>query len=217
MPVSRRITEAFLHRSAPLPERTRRVLVLAAASDGGELTVLARAAGSTRARARRPRRPARRRDWCALRDGAAEFRHPARARGDLQRRLARGAPAGAPRARRRAPDRDADRRAWHLAVGRHRPRRAGVLRRSSRPPSARVSAAPTRPPRPRSSGRRGSLRTTAACDRLLYAAADAAWLAGAVDRAAALVDEVRRADPQRRPRGARRAPPRASCSYAADR
>jgi len=43
MPVSRRITEAFLTRCAILPERTRSTLVLAAAADRGELDVIARA------------------------------------------------------------------------------------------------------------------------------------------------------------------------------
>ena len=114
VPVSRRITEAFLHRSAPLPERTRRALVLAAASDGGELNVLSRAAASIGLELA-DLTPGEAAGLVHLRDGVAEFRHPL-ARAAIyndasleERRQVHRALAGA------LPDRDADRRAWHLA------------------------------------------------------------------------------------------------------
>jgi hypothetical protein len=116
VPVSRRITEAFLHRTAPLPERTRRVLIMASASDGGELTVLARAAGSMGL------------DLADL--------TPAETAGVM--------PTAAPGIWPRRPSAQTSPRA----------------RPCSKPASARASGAPTRPPRPPSSGRRGSPRTT---------------------------------------------------------
>jgi DNA-binding CsgD family transcriptional regulator len=189
VPVSRRITEAFLHRTAPLPERTRRALTLASASDGGELTVLARAARSIGLELA-DLTPGEAAGLVRLRDGTAEFRHPLaraaiyNAAGPDERRQAHSALAGA------LPDRDADRRAWHLASAAVGPDETAC--------SALTQAAER-------AHRRGAHATASAgferaarltpndglCDQLLYAAADAAWLAGAVDRAATLIDEVR--------------------------
>jgi len=189
VPVSRRITEAFLHRTAPLPERTRRALTLASASDGGELTVLARAARSIGLELA-DLIPGEAAGLVRLRDGVAEFRHPLaraaiyNAAAPEERRQAHSALAGA------LPDRDADRRAWHLvsaAVGPDEPACSALQQAAER------------------ARRRGAHATASAaferaaritpddsyCDQLLYEAADAAWLAGAVDRAARLIDEVR--------------------------
>ena len=194
VPVSRRITEAFLHRTAPLPERTRRVLIMASASDGGELTVLARAAGSMGLDLA-DLTPAETAGLVRLHDGVAEFRHPL-ARAAIyndalpdERRQAHRALAAA------LPDRDADRRAWHLAsaaVGPDEPACSAVQQAGerARQRSAYATAA---------AAFERAARLTAdddLCDQLLYAAADAAWLAGAVDRAAALVDELRARAPQ---------------------
>jgi DNA-binding CsgD family transcriptional regulator len=189
MPVSSRITEAFLHRTAPLPEPTRRALTLASASDGGELTVLARALRSVGLELT-DLTPGEAAGLVRLGDGIAEFRHPL-ARAAIynaappeERRQAHRALAGA------LPDRDADRRAWHLALA--------VVG----PDAAACSALQQAAERARA---RSAYATAAAAferaawltpddglgDKLLYEAADAAWLAGAVDRAATLVDEVR--------------------------
>src|SRR5207237_4405748 len=110
LPVSASIARAFLRRSASLSDHARRGLLLAAASDSGDLSVLARAGLRVDDLAE-----AERAGLVRLAGGALEFRHP----------LARSAVYGeaAPEERRAAhraladalPDRDLDRRAWHLA------------------------------------------------------------------------------------------------------
>ena len=167
------------------PRRTRRALVLAAASDTGELS----------RRSSAPRRSARVDDLaaCGGRGPGRAARRPrrvpsrARAIGGVRRGAARGAARGAPRACRRAagprcrPPRLAPRA--RDASARTTRRR----RRSSRPARARASGARTPSRQPRSSARRAlSLESPAP---LLYAAADAAWLGGQADRAVALLDE----------------------------
>lgn len=189
VPVSRRITEAFLHRTAPLPEPTRRALIMASASDGGELTVLARAAGSMGLELA-DLTPAEAAGLVRLHDGVAEFRHPL-ARAAIyndalpeERRQAHRALAGA------LPDRDVDRRAWHLAsasIGPDEPACSALRQAADR--ARRRSAYATA-----AAAFERAARLTAddeLCDQLLYEAADAAWLAGAVDRAQALIEEVR--------------------------
>lgn len=194
VPVSRRITDAFLNRSAVLPERTRRALVLAAATDGGEMTVISRAAESA-GLALADLAPAEAAGLVHLRDGIVEFRHPlARAAvyNDAlpeERRQAHRALADA------VPDRDADRRAWHLASAAGGPDEAASSALAQAAERAQVrsaygtsSAAFERAARLSPDDRR--------CDQLLHRAAHAAWLAGAVDRAAELVDEVRARAPE---------------------
>ena len=110
VPISTSIAHAFLRRSATLSEHARQGLVLAAASDTGDLTVLARAGLRVDDLAE-----AERAGLIRLAAGRLEFRHP----------LARSAVYGeaSPEQRRAAhraladalPDLDADRRAWHLA------------------------------------------------------------------------------------------------------
>ncbi len=194
VPVSRQITEAFLHRSAPLPDRTRRAMTLAAASHDGESAVIARAAvalGLDLA----DLGPAEAAGLVSIRDGLVAFRHPlarAASYGDAtpaQRRAVHRALAGA------LPDRDSDRRAWHLAS-------------ATTGPDEAVSAA-LQQAAERARGRSAYATSSAAferaarlaedadlADQLLYDAADAAWRAGAGERTAALIDELR----ARRPR-----------------
>ena len=187
------IARVYLQRFRCLPQSTRDALVLAAAIDGGEVPVLARAA---------PKLgldlsgliPAEAAGLITVQDARVEFRHP----------LARSAIYGdAPAERRRAvhraladalPDIDADRRAWHLAVASFGPddgassalEQAGqrAHQRSAYEVSARAfeRAARLAPEEVRQG-------------RLLYAAADAAWLGGLADRAAALLDEASRHAP----------------------
>ncbi len=115
LPVSARISGAFLRRVDDLDDAARRALVLAATSDSGDLPMLERAANGLEI------------DLAALavadaaglvtlKPGSVEFRHPL-ARSAIyaaapieERRAAHRALAGA------LPDRDVDRRAWHLAA-----------------------------------------------------------------------------------------------------
>jgi DNA-binding CsgD family transcriptional regulator len=183
LPISTSIARAFLRRAASLPAATRHALLLVATSDRGELSVLARAglqvedlAGAEQA------------GLVRLAGGFAEFRHP----------LARSAVYGeaAPHERRAAhralagalPDRDADRRAWHLASAATGPDRSAsaaleqaAQRARERTAYSVASAAYERAARlDDDDARRG---------RLLYEAAESAWLGGEAERARALLDE----------------------------
>ena len=194
MPVSvpARISSSFLRRAEALDEDARRLLVLTAASDSGDAAVLARAAGSigldlTGIDA------AEAAGLVRLAEGRVEFRHP------LARAAIYGeAPVDGRREAHRAlaaalPDRELDRRAWHLALAAVGPEdtaasaleQAGA-RAHDRGAHAVAAAAFERAARlAPEDERRG---------RLLFAAADAAWLAGNAERAASLLDEVRAVD-----------------------
>jgi len=194
VPLSRRITEAFLDRSAPLPSRTRRALTLAAASHDGEPAVIARAAAALGLDLA-DLGPAEAAGLVSLRDGAVEFRHPlarAASYGDASaalRREVHRALAGA------LPDRDADRRAWHLASAATGPDEvvSAALQQAAERALGRSAYATS------SAGFERAARLAAdggLADQLLYAAADAAWRAGAGERTAALLDELRARRPQ---------------------
>lgn len=176
LPVSTRVAAVYLDRYDALPERARDVVLLAAASGTGDLRTLAAAAehlGLTVA----DLAPAEDGALVAVRADRVEWRHP----------LARSAvyAAASPercRAVHRAladvlPDADADRRAWHLALASIGPDEAA---------SAALEEAARRA-RERSAYDVASHALARAADlsvdggrraRLLYAAADAAWLAG---------------------------------------
>jgi DNA-binding CsgD family transcriptional regulator len=188
VPISAHIAAAFLGRSGRLPGAARRLLVLASASDGGDLAVLARAAESLSLHIDELA-PAEAAGLVSMADGKLEFRHP----------LVRSAVySEAPPARRRAahaalaavlPDRDIDRRAWHLAAAsvgpdaracaaleqagaRARERSAYAVASAALERSAQLSATPSE----------GA--------RLRYEAADAASLAGDMNRTVALLDDA---------------------------
>jgi DNA-binding CsgD family transcriptional regulator/RecA/RadA recombinase len=181
-PIVGRVAGGFARRAASLPERTRRALVVAAASDSGDFPSLERAhAGCIEDLV-----PAEAAGLVALRDGRVEFRH-ALARSAVygaasaeQRRTAHRALASA------LPDNDADRRAWHLALA------------TVGPDDAASSALEQAGARARE--RSAYAVATAAYERaatlaldpahLLYAAADTAWLAGQADRAVALLENA---------------------------
>ena len=184
------VARVYLQRLRTLPQRTRDALVLAAAVDGGEVPVLARAApmlGLDLA----DLVPAEAAGLITVHDSRVEFRHP----------LARSAIYGdAPADRRRTlhralasalPDTEADRRAWHLALASFGPDDAassaleqagqrayqrGAYEVSSRAFERAALLAPEE-------GRQG---------RLMYAAADAAWIGGLGERAVALLDQAGR-------------------------
>jgi DNA-binding CsgD family transcriptional regulator len=193
IPVLTTIGRLYLARCDSLPARARDLLLLAAASDRGDLTTLARAA------------PLAGLDLADLAVTEAtglvtvtadrvEFRHP----------LARSAVYAAASAERRRvvhralaealPDAEADRRAWHLALATLGPddgassalEQAGQRARSR---SAYDVAS-------HAFERAGSLTSDPArrCG-LLVAAADTAWLGGLVPRAVTMLDEARRCAP----------------------
>jgi DNA-binding CsgD family transcriptional regulator len=184
------VADAYVQRFRSLPQRARDVLVLAAASDSGEMPALARAAASlgldiddlVAAEAVA---------LITVRDARVEFRHP----------LVRSAVYGdAPAAQRRAahrsladalPDSEADQRAWHLALAAFGPddvaasalEQAGLRARSRS--AYEVSSR---------AFERGALLASQEAERgwLLYAAADAAWLGGHADRAEVLLSRARK-------------------------
>ncbi len=196
VPISTSITRAFMRQSSALPDRTRQLLVLAAANDGGALDVLLRAAGSLGLTAD-DLAAAERTGLVRSEDATLEFRHPlARSAvyGDAapaERRLIHRALADA------LPDRDVDRRAWHLSsaatgvddIASAALEQAGTRARAR---SAYVVAAAA-------FERSAQLATTE--DRraqLLYDAADSAWLAGAGPRAISLLGEAHTSSTDRR-------------------
>jgi DNA-binding CsgD family transcriptional regulator len=184
------IARVYLQRSHSLPARTRDALVLASAIDGGDVSVLARAAPMLGLELA-DLIPAEAAALITVHDSRIEFRHP----------LARSAIYGdAPAERRRTvhralasalPDSEADRRAWHLALASFGPDQAAssaleqagqrAYQRSAYDVSSRAfeRAALLAPDEDR-------------LGRLRYAAADAAWLGGLADRAVALLDQAGR-------------------------
>ena len=189
IPISTSIADAFLRRFGQLPETTRRLLVLAAASDGGDCALLARAGGPLGLEI--GELAAAEEAGLVNIDGArVEFRHP----------LARSAVyAQASAAERRdvhaalasaLPDRDLDRRAWHLAAAAIGPDDAAAsaleqagARALDRSAYSVAAAA----------FERGAGLQPAESERaeLLFRAADAASLAGEWQRTLALIESAR--------------------------
>jgi DNA-binding CsgD family transcriptional regulator len=181
-PVVGRVAQGFVRRAESLPERTRHALVLAAASDTGELQSLERAYPGCVV----DLVPGEAAGLVALRDGRVEFSH-ALARSAVygaapaeERRAAHRALAGA------LPDRDADRRAWHLALATTGPDEAASsaleqagARAYERSAYAVAAAAYER-----------SAALSHEPAQLLYSAADAAWLAGQAEQAISLLDDA---------------------------
>ncbi|HEV7750617.1 MAG TPA: LuxR family transcriptional regulator [Baekduia sp.] len=187
--VSTRISRAFLHRLQGLDDEVRRTLVLVAASGTGEPAILDRAAAKLGLQLS-VLGTAESAGLVAVRAGAVEFHHPLAGSAiyanasATERRAAHRALAAA------LPDRDVDRRAWHLAAAAIGPDEAA---------SSALEQAGTR-------GRDRSAYATAAAaferaarlaadaerrPRLLWQAAESAWLAGMAERAVALLDESR--------------------------
>jgi DNA-binding CsgD family transcriptional regulator len=184
------VARVYLQRSRALPQRTRDALVLASAIDGGGVPVLARAAPMLGLDLS-DLVPAEAAGLITMHDSRVEFRHPlARSAiyGDApadQRRTVHRAVASA------LPDSEADRRAWHLALAAFGPddaassalEQAGqrAYQRSAYEVSSRAfeRAALLAPEEERHG-------------RLMYAAADAAWLGGLAERAVALLDAAGR-------------------------
>ena len=166
--------------------------MLAAASDTGDLAVLARAGLRVD-----DLEEAERAGLLRLSEGVLEFRHPLarsavyREASPAQRRAAHRALAGA------LPDLDIDRRAWHLAAAAAGPDKAAsaalaqAAKRARERTAYSVSASAFE--------RAARLNADdAERGRLLVQAAEAAWLAGQVERARPLLDEAALVAPEPR-------------------
>jgi DNA-binding CsgD family transcriptional regulator len=188
IPISTSIAASFARRAEELPEATRRVLVLAAAADRAGLAVLARAAASIGVDAA-DLAPAEAAGLVVLDADTVEFRHPlvrsalyasatAQERRDAHAALARA-----------LPDRDVDRRAWHLAAASVGPdaQASAALERAGERALERSAYAVAA-----AAFERGAILAPADDDRcrLLYEAADAAWLGGDLERTAALLADA---------------------------
>lgn len=187
------VARVYTERMRSLPERTRDALVLAAAIDGGEVSVLARAAPMLGLDLS-DLIPAEAAGLITVHHSRVEFRHPlARSAvyGDAlpdRRRTLHRALASA------LPDTEADRRGWHLALASfgsddaassaleqagQRADQRSAYDVSSRAFERAALLAPDE-------ARKG---------RLLYTAADAAWIGGLADRAVGLLDQAARYAP----------------------
>jgi DNA-binding CsgD family transcriptional regulator len=190
VPVLTSVARTYVERAAALPAATRHALLLATATDRGDLALLARAGGRLGA-AVADLDPAEAAGLVSLREGALEFRHP----------LARSAiyAAASAEQRRRVhralaetlPDADVDRRAWHLSLAAAGPDEAAssalaqAAERAHRRSAYGVS----------SEAYERAARLAPAPERraaLLCEAAEAAWLGGHAERAVALLDESAR-------------------------
>jgi DNA-binding CsgD family transcriptional regulator len=189
VPVPTAIARAFLRRAADLPESTRRILVLAAASDNGDLAPIGRAAASL-ALDVAELAAAETAGLVDLQDRRVQFRHPL-----AQSAIYAEAPAEERRSAHRAlaatlPDREVDRRAWHLAAAAVGPDAAASAALEQAAAQARDRSAYAAA----ATGFERAARLAPDDTRrpaLLYAAADAAWLAGLGERAVALLEETR--------------------------
>lgn len=183
LPIATSVSQLYADRCKALPPDTITALLLAATNDTADLATLSQAADLS------DLAPAEEAGLVRIGDGRVEFCHP----------LARAAVyAGAtPADRRKAhravadalPDADFDRRAWHLALAALGPDDAacsalGQAGRHARDRSAHDVASRT--------FERASTLASSEKDqvRLLFAAAEAAWLAGQSGRAVDLLDLV---------------------------
>jgi DNA-binding CsgD family transcriptional regulator len=186
--VSATISRAFLQRVGLLDQASRQALVLAAASDTGDLPTLERAAG--RLGIDLSVLVAETAGLVRFNAGMVEFRHPL-----ARSAIYADAPASQRREAHRAlaaalPDRDIDRRAWHLAVaaaGTDETASAALeqagIRGRDRSAYATATAAFERAGRLTADTERRA--------RLLRESAETGWLAGFTDRAITLLDDAR--------------------------
>ena len=179
---------AFLRTYDELPEDTRRLLLLAAASGSEDLAVLARAAGELGLSVD-ALDSAEQAGLVRIDSGSVAFRHPlARSAvyaqaGGRERRESHAVLA------RTLSDRDVDRRAWHLAaasVGPDRVAAAALAQAGARALGRNAYAVSA------TAFERAARLTPQARARssLFLAASESAWLAGDADRTLRLLDEA---------------------------
>lgn len=189
IPLSAKVSRAFLRRADALDESVRRLLVLAATNDADDVPTLERAAALMGLHINELSL-AEDAGLVTLGAGHVQFRHP----------LARAAiyAAASPEERRSAhravaqalPDRDADRRAWHLAaaaIGTNEAASSALAQAGARAHQRSAYAVAA------SAFERAARLTPEMALRgeLLASAADSAWLAGFAERAVSLLTEAR--------------------------
>jgi DNA-binding CsgD family transcriptional regulator len=198
--LSETLERAFLGRARELPEQSRRLLLLAAADDVGELGTLLRAA-LTLGIADDALGPAEQAGLLHVRDGVVEFRHPlvrsavyqSAAFTDRQAAhlaLAEALTGGA----------NADRRAWHRAASAVAPDEEAAAELALAAGRARARGAPGAA----ASALERAAALTAADEtrgRLLAEAGEAAWDGGSTERALALLRAAARSSSDRLLRG----------------
>jgi DNA-binding CsgD family transcriptional regulator len=186
------VASAYLERAHQLPEQTRSALVVAAASDRGDVSVLERALGKL-GLAVADLIPSESAGLLSIGAGHVEFRHPltrSAIYGDAspeERRAAHRALADA------LPDTEADRRAWHLALA-----AAGPDDRASAALEQAGARARDRSAYDVASHAFERAASLAADEHrrasLAFVGAEAAWLAGRPGRALALLDRLQPSD-----------------------
>ena len=193
LPIGERVARAYVERCDALPERAQEMLLLAAASDSGDLPLLAKAAATagldiadlgTAEAAGLVTIAADRLDFCHPLARSAVYGAAATDR----RRAAHAALADA------LPDAEADRRAWHLALAALGPDEAAssAMEQAAARARARSAYDVSSQAYERASGLAvGDSRRSC----LLYDAADAAWLGGLATRAVELLEVARRLAP----------------------
>jgi DNA-binding CsgD family transcriptional regulator len=190
LPVGASVAAAYLHRYQSLPDHTRDVLLLVAAADRTDLSVLAKAA-SKLGRDIGDLIPAESAGLIAARTTGVEFSHP----------LARSAIYGEaqPDQRRQAhraladslPDVDVDRRAWHLALAAFGPDESASSALEQAGRRAHHRSAYEVASRAYEMGARLAVDENRQ-SHLLLAAAEAAWVGGLADRATGLLGDALR-------------------------
>jgi DNA-binding CsgD family transcriptional regulator/ABC-type iron transport system FetAB ATPase subunit len=190
LPVVTRVTDVYSARILALKEPCRRLLLLAAAGDTGDLAILAKAAGLLGLDVE-DLSAAEEGGLVHFRDGRLEFRHPlarSAAYNDAspaERRQAHRALSGS------LPDADADRRAWHLAL-------AAVGPDDSASRALVQSAVRSRERNAFDVASRSFERAAQLASEherraeLLFFAAEAAWSAGHGERSLELLDQADR-------------------------
>jgi DNA-binding CsgD family transcriptional regulator len=182
------VAQAYVEQAHSLPQRTQDALVLAAATDRGDLATLGQAAARLDVTLA-ALDPAEEAGLVTLQAGLLEFRHPL-ARSSIYAAATPEQRRGAHRALAETlPDADSDRRAWHLALAAVGPDEAASSALAQAAERARDRSAYD--VASQAYERAARLATTQGRQAaLLYEAAEAGWLGGLAGRAVALLDEA---------------------------
>jgi DNA-binding CsgD family transcriptional regulator len=185
LPLVTSVSNVYSSRARSLPPAALRALLLAAASDTGDLATLARGAAAQGLDVA-DLAAAEGTGLVGTRNGQLYFRHPL-ARSAIYNDAAPDARRAAHRALADAlPDAEADRRAWHLALSVLGPDDAACSALEQAGERARARSAYDVASRAFERASQLAPEDTRR-GRLVYAAADCAWLGGSADRAQELV------------------------------